>query len=112
MFKQGFKIAIVNPDRYARKYLADNEAHWVRIEQQTISFYSGIFLVAALIYFVFFFMVREKVFLYFAFVLLFLYFATAHFYTELFRNYPDAIVINGLAGLISFTFFFISFANT
>ncbi len=104
-FTQRFKIAIVNPDRHARKYLADNERKMVTKEQQTRTFYSGIFLVAALIYFVFFYLVREKVFLYFAFFLFFLFFTSTHFYTELFRNYPDTVVINGLAGLISFTFF-------
>jgi signal transduction histidine kinase len=104
-FTNSIKIAIVNPDRYARKYLAENEQQLVRKEEQTRAFYSGIFLVAALIYFVFFFLVREKVFLYFACFLLFLYLTSTHFNTTLFRNYPDMIVLNGLSGLISFTFF-------
>jgi signal transduction histidine kinase len=104
-FTQNFKIAIANPDRYARKYLADNEKELVTTQEQTKSFYSGIFLVAALIYFVFFFLVREKVFLYFAFFLLFLFLSSTHFASELYRNYPAAVAISGLSGLISFTIF-------
>ncbi len=105
-FAKSFKVAMVNPDRYARKYLADNEKLLVRGEEQTRAFYGGIYLIAALIYFVFFFLVREKVFLYFAFFVLFLYYGNAHFQTELYRNYPDtAAILNMLSGLISFVFF-------
>jgi two-component system, NtrC family, sensor kinase len=104
-FTKGIKIAIVNPDRYARKFLADNEPDLVRKDEQTTAFYSGIYLIAALIYFVFFFLVREKVFLYFAFFLFFLYLSTSHFTTTLLRNYPDAASLNGIAGLISFILF-------
>jgi two-component system NtrC family sensor kinase len=104
-FTQGIKIAIVNPDRYARKYLADNEPELVRKTELTFAFYSGIYLIAALIYFVFFFLVREKVFLYFGFFIFFLYLTTSHFFTGLIRNYPDASNFIVLTGLISFFLF-------
>jgi signal transduction histidine kinase len=97
---------MVNPDRYARKYLADNEKFLVEVDEQRRAFYGGIFLIAALIYFVFFFLVREKVFLYFAFFVLFLYYGNAHFQTALYRNYPDtAAILNKFSFLISFVFF-------
>jgi len=105
-FANRFKIVVVNPERNARRYLAENETELVSKDEQTNAFYSGIFLIAALIYFVFFFLVREKVFLYFAFFLTFLFLGNSPFNTELYRNYPDAsIFLNRLIGLIAFTFF-------
>jgi hypothetical protein len=105
-FVKSFKVAMANPDRYARKYLADNERLLVRGEEQTRAFYGGIYLITALIYFVFFFLVREKVFLYFALFVLFLYYGNANFQTELIRKYPDtAAILNMLSVLIAFVFF-------
>jgi signal transduction histidine kinase len=105
-FIQSFKIAFVNPDRFARKYLVDNEYDLVRKDEQTLAFYSGIFLITSLIYFVFFFLVREKVFLYFAFFLLFLFLSSTSFTTDLYRNNPISTgIINQMFSLVSFVFF-------
>jgi signal transduction histidine kinase len=105
-FANQMRLTLAHPDRYARKWLIDNEPVFVRIEQQQIALYSGIFLSAALIYFVFFFLVGEKVFLYFAFFLLFLFIGGSPFLTKLERYYPPAIFIGQAMGVTSFVFFF------
>jgi signal transduction histidine kinase len=108
-FTEGnFFVALANPDKYARQMLRDYEprlGEWVTEG----TFFSGIILLATIIYFFFFTLVRERVFLFFAIFLLGQAVVRIHYLQLLIRDYPTAGQFINFFGSFSFVFFLLFF---
>ncbi|MGB4771604.1 MAG: hypothetical protein WBP58_09100, partial [Chitinophagaceae bacterium] len=65
IFDSSFKIGIYPPAIRARKDLIRAEARYLKEEGTIFNFFAGFFAMASLIYFLFYYIVREKLFLYF-----------------------------------------------
>jgi len=109
-----FKVALANPDPYARRMLVTYEPRYHQnLTNQT--FLSGLILLATFIYFLFYSLVREKVFLFFALFLFGQGLGRSHYIQLLFRYYPEtqeAINFLGSSTFIFFLLFFREYLNT
>jgi signal transduction histidine kinase len=104
-FLKNFKVQILEPSRYSRKYLKELETNYTPREIAVAGFYSGIMLITALIYLVFFYLGREKVYLYFALMLM-CFAVDGNFSYELQENYPSVRLISDFLAYAGFYFLF------
>ncbi len=102
-FLRNFAIQVVEPNRYARSRLKLNEPNFIPRSAAINGFFSGIMLITALIYLVFFYLGREKVYLYFALMLL-CFGTEGNFSHELTSDFPQTRILFNIIGLSGFYF--------
>lgn len=106
--RTAFAIAVVKPEKYARKRLADLESASVPKDMIARAFFSAFVIFMGLIYLVFYRLVNEKVFLYFGLFLLTLAANVTDIMYSVMREYP---ILEGKMNIVSQAsfFFFIHF---
>lgn len=108
IFENKFKVAIYPPALRARKDLASAEEVFMRDEGTIYNFYAGLFAMASLVYFFFFYIVREKLFLYFGLFVFLLAFSASRLVHLYSFEHPEANPYIQLVNPLSF-FSFILF---
>lgn len=115
VYQSRFEINVVKPDRILRSSLSNIENTWLPKDVSTNNFFAGFFMMTALVYFIFFWGVRERVFLFFGLFVLVLAVSCLQQLFEIALADPDigdyGIMIAPLCVTL-FTLFFRQYLNT
>lgn len=104
-FDSSFKVAIVSPNRLARGRLNQIEKKVLRDENTQYNFFAGFFIMAALIYFFFFRVVKERLFLYFGIFVLLLGLSASSYMALILLEHPNYLYYFALFNSACFTSF-------
>lgn len=111
IFEKSFKIGIYPPAIRARKDLIRAEKRFLQEEGTIYNFFAGFFAMASLIYFFFYFIVREKLFLYFGIFVALLAISSSRLLAIYSLEHPSLSAYVNLIGTFSFLSFGLFYRN-
>lgn len=111
IFDSSFKIGIYPPAIRARKDLIRAETRFLKEESTIFNFFAGFFAMASLIYFFFFYIVREKLFLYFGIFVALLALSSSRLIQLYALENPSLSPYINLLGPLSFLSFSLFYRN-
>jgi two-component system, NtrC family, sensor kinase len=111
VFDSSFKIGIYPPAIRARKDLQRAESRYLKEEGTIFNFFAGFFAMASLIYFFFFYIVREKLFLYFGIFVVLLALTSSRLIQLYALEHPSLSAYINLLGPLSFLSFALFYRN-